>query len=349
VTRAARASARSSLLFLLALPIAAQHGSEADRPIVLSVGVTVRDLEASVRFYTEVLQFRVVERSEHDGAAEERLQGLFGLHTEVARLQLGDEQLVLTEYLTPRGRSLPEDSRSNDHWFQHVAIIVRDMDAAYAELRRHRVRHASPRPQTLPEWNVGAAGIRAFYFQDPDGHALEVLQFPVGKGDAKWHRPGENLFLGIDHTAIVVADTAASLRFWRDELGLEVVGHSDNHGEEQERLNNVYGARLAITTLRGASGPGVELLEYVTPRGGRNMPADTVASDLWHWVVTVQGDHLREHAADLVRGGTLVSAPAAPTDPARLPLLVRDPDGHRAMLVDGRTPAPAASAPREPR
>ena len=125
----------------------------------------------------------------------------------VVRLSLGDELLQLTEYLAPRGRPAPADSRSNDRWFQHVAIIVSDMDSAYARLRRSKVEHASTGPQLLPKTIPNAAGIRAFYFRDPDGHPLEVLQFPPDKGDPKWHAPSERLFLGIDHTAIVVSDT----------------------------------------------------------------------------------------------------------------------------------------------
>src|SRR5439155_656512 len=82
----------------------------------------------------------------------------------------------------------------------------------------------------------------------PDGHALEVLWFPPGKGAAKWQRR-DALFLGIDHTAIVVGDTARSLACYRDALGLVVAGESENWGPEQERLNNVAGARLRITTL----------------------------------------------------------------------------------------------------
>ena len=137
----------------------------------------------------------------------------------VVRLRLGDEQIELTEYLAPRGRPVPVDSRSNDRWFQHVAIIVSRHGRAYARLREHKVEHASPEPQRLPDWNTNAGGIKAFYFKDPDGHPLEILQFPAGKGDPKWQRPTDRLFLGIDHTAIVVGDTEASLRFYRDALG----------------------------------------------------------------------------------------------------------------------------------
>ena len=118
----------------------------------------------------------------------EELHGVFGARIRVVRLRLGEERLQLTEYLAPRGRPAPADARSNDRWFQHVAIIVSDMDRAYARLRRFGVQHASTGPQTLPKTIPGAAGIRAFYFRDPDGHPLEILQFPPDKGDAKWHR-----------------------------------------------------------------------------------------------------------------------------------------------------------------
>ena len=91
-----------------------------------------------------------------------------------ARLRLGSEHIELTEYLAPAGRKIPEDSRSNDSWFQHIAIIVSDMDRAYQRLRQHKVRHASPGPQRLPDWNANAGGIKAFYFKDPDGHVWEI-------------------------------------------------------------------------------------------------------------------------------------------------------------------------------
>ena len=68
----------------------------------------------------------------------------------------------------------------------------------------------------------------------------------------------EKLFLGIDHTAIVVGNTEASLKFYRDALGLQIAGTSENYGTEQEHLNNVFGARLRITSLRaGSGGPGI--------------------------------------------------------------------------------------------
>jgi len=257
---------------------------------VEAIGMTVGNMERSIAFYSDVLSFERISDVEVWGEDYERYQGVFGLRMRVVRMRLGAEAIELTEYLTPRGRPIPVDSRSHDRWFQHIAIIVSDMDRAYASLRQQHVEHASPAPQRLPDWNANAGGIRAFYFKDPDGHPLEILWFPEGKGDTKWHRRNDRLFLGIDHTAIVVSDTAQSLRCYRDALGLRVVGESENYGPEQERLNNVFGARLRITTLRAPAGPGVEFLEYLTPRDGRPAPADARANDLAHWQ-TVRVSH----------------------------------------------------------
>ena len=306
------------------------------------VGMTVSDLDRSLAFFEKVLDFRKELEEEDAGATYEALTGVFALRTRTARVRLGAECLELTEYLGPKGRPFPADARSNDRSFQHVAIVVADMDRAYARLRAAKVEHASSGPQRLPDWNPPAAGIRAFYFRDPDRHVLELIWFPAGKGAPHWQeRPRGALFLGIDHTAIVVADTEASLRLYRDVLGLAVVGESDNHGDEQAHLNGVEGAHLRITTLRAARGPGLELLQYLAPAGGRPYPADARPNDLVHWQTTLLVDALDEaERSALGAGATLASRAPAELVGSRLGLfravLVRDPDGHALLLAEPR-------------
>jgi len=152
------------------------------------------------------------------------------------------------------------------------------------------------------------AAVRRIHIGRDDRHVLEVIWFPPGKGNPKWQQV-KSLFAGIDHTAIVVADTGASLAFYRDRLGLKIAGTSDNYGTEQEHLNNVVGAHLRITSLRAAEGPGIEFLEYLAPRDGRPFPPDARANDLIHWQTTL-----------LVPGLLAASR-------------VRDPDGHALLLT----------------
>jgi catechol 2,3-dioxygenase-like lactoylglutathione lyase family enzyme len=257
----------------------------------------------------------------------------------IVRLRLGEESIELTEFLAPKGRPMPDDVRPNDRVFQHIAIIVRDMNEAYAWLRELRVEHASTGPQRLPDWNRNAGGISAFYFRDPDGHFLEILHFPPGKGLEKWQRT-DRLFLGIDHTAIVVDDTERSLALYRDTLGMAVAGESENYDTEQEHLNNVFGARLRITAFRAREGPGIEFLEYLAPRDGRAAPTDLRANDIAHWQTTVIVA-APERVFDLLprRAFALVSPTVVtlsrPTIGVARAVLLRDPDGH-ALRVAAR-------------
>lgn len=306
---------------------------------VESVGMTVADMDRSIEFFNKVLTFEKVSDVEVHGTEYEKLQGVFGLRMRVVRMKLGDETIELTQYLAPEGRPIPADWRSNDHWFQHIAIVVSDMDKAYQHLRAHKARHASTGPQTIPANNQAAAGIRAFYFKDPDGHNLEIIYFPFDKGDPRWQRNGNRLFLGIDHTAIVVSNTQNGLSFYRDALGLKVAGESMNHGIEQERLNNVAGARLRITGLRAQTGPGIEFLEYLAPRDGRPAPKDSRANDLWHWQTTLSTANTATTAQTLrAAGGRLVSPNVVKLPDISLGFKkgfsARDPDGHGLQIIE---------------
>jgi catechol 2,3-dioxygenase-like lactoylglutathione lyase family enzyme len=252
------------------------------------VVIPVSDVARAARFLAEALDFEVDEGAVSLGAV----------------LHLHRENI---ELIPANGREYPADTRGDDRWFQHLAIVVSDLDRAYARVVQGGGKPISVAPQTLPAWNPNAAGIRAVYFRDLDRHPLELIQFPAGKGDGRW-QDRSALFLGIDHTAIAVGDTEASLGFYR-RLGLRVAGTSDNWGIEQERLSAVPGAHVRITTLRAEAGPGIEFLQYLSPNGGRQLPADTRSGDLW-----------AEEIVFVATAGAVGER-------------LRDPDGHRVRIV----------------
>src|SRR5437868_2935966 len=331
------------VLWTLLLVITVPKGLAQQRPALVdgvdAIGITVSDMDRAVDFYSKVLTFEKVSDTEVAGENYEHLEGVFGLRIRVVRMRLGDEFIELTEYLAPKSRPIPIDSRSNDRWFQHIAIIVSDMDKAYTWLRQNKVEHASSGPQRLPDWNKNAAGISAFYFKDPDEHPVEVLQFPPDKGLQKWRRPTEKLFLGIDHTAIVVWDTDSSIKFYRDLLGMNVAGESENYGTEQEHLNNVFGAHLRITALRGTSGPGIELLEYLAPRDGRPFPTDEHANDIAHrhTILLTSGADAAVHQLQVSKVNFVSSGVVANQNEQlgfRKAFLARDPDGHAIEIEE---------------
>jgi catechol 2,3-dioxygenase-like lactoylglutathione lyase family enzyme len=293
-------------------------------------------MNRSLAFYTRVLGFKKVSDVELRGDQIESLNGLFGINQRIARLQLGDEFIELTDYLTSGGRSIPEDQRSNDLFFQHIAIVVSNMDKAYQHLKEYNVEYVSTEPQTLPKSIPAAAGIKAFYFHDPDNHNLELIYFPEGKGQEKWQsghiRSNGNIFLGIDHTAIGVSNTENSHRFYSDLLGIDRKGDSWNKGMEQEHLNNVEGASLHITGYRAAEGPGIEFLQYITPGPGKPFPADSRTDDIWHWQTTL----IVNNADDLYKKFKALNANFVSKqlvkNASTKSFIVRDPDGHAVFI-----------------
>jgi len=330
------------LAVLLCLPTRQAFAAESSSAVVTavaSVGFTVSDMDRSVAFYRDVLTFKPVSDVEVDGPEYDQLWGIFGVRARVVRLQLGEQQLDLIEFLSPPDvRPIPVPSYSNDLWFQHVAIVVRDMEAAWEQLRKHHVRQISPRPQTIPVSNTAAAGIKAIKFRDPDGHNLEFLWFPDGKGHPRWHQAGSNIFMGIDHTAMTVRSTENSIGFYRDLLGMTVAGGTLNMGAEQEHLDSLPGAKARVTGMNPVVGPpGVEFLEYQLPTAGRPFPINSHPTDLWHWQTTLVVPDVEAAAARLQGMGRFVSSGVV-TLPDKVlgftkGFLIRDPDGHALQLV----------------
>src|SRR5207302_11287531 len=139
----------------------------------------------------------------------------------------------------------------------------------------------------------------------------------------------------------VVSDTERSLHFYRDTLGMRVAGSSENYGTEQEHLNNVFGAHLRITALRAQHGPGIEFLEYVTPAGGRRLPVDTRASDVWVWQLNLCASQpaafelsLTEGHWQLISGAT--ELPHGERGSQRA-LITRAPHGRASVMGGGGT------------
>lgn len=342
MTMARRLVLPALLILLVCTAVSAAAFARDAGPVrrVAMIGFTVADMDRSVRFYEDVLDFDKVDDVRIVDPAYDRLEGVFAAQARIVHLRLGDEIVELTQYIAPPdGRPIPVPSHSNDLWFEHMAIVVHDMDQAYAVLQKNGVRQISPEPITIPASNVPAAGIKAIKFRDPDNHNLELLWFPEGKGAERWHTPSNRLFLGIDHTAISISSTENSLAFYRDLLGMQIAGESLNIGPTQNNLDGLFGARVRVTAVAPETAPPhVEFLQYVTPPGARPMPIDSRADDLWHWQTSLVVDDVDATAERLRAAGvrfvspevTTVSQPSLGFTKA---VMVLDPDGHAMRLV----------------
>ena len=327
---------KAGLLLVMVLFVQVGYVLGQSAIAIEKVTVTVNDLDVSVPFYEELFGFEKVGEYSQSGKEFSRLVGIKNekLSVKVVQLQLGDEHIELQEFDNEgEADQIPLDSKSNDLWFQHMAIVVGDMDKAYEKLKEFGVNHVSTAPQTLPDYITEAAGVKAFYFQDPDRHNIEVIYFPKGKGDAKWQKESDKIFLGIDHSAIGISDTDKATLFYENLVGLQTKGHSENYGTEQEHLNQVFGARLWISGLRAKSGIGVEFLEYIAPPGGREYPKTSDPTDLWHWHTTVSVPNIEQTYENMQEAVATFISNGMVTIDNKKQFMVRDADGHAILIT----------------
>jgi catechol 2,3-dioxygenase-like lactoylglutathione lyase family enzyme len=185
------------------------------------------------------------------------------------------------------------------------------MDLALAHLQRVPGWTAMSKggPQHLPQ---RSGGVTAFKFQDPDGHPLELLAFPAHAVPAPWkERSAHGIFLGIDHSAISVRDTAISTAFYQ-RLGFRVTAQTLNHGEAQARLDGVSSPQVEVTALSlTVPTPHLELLCY---RSAARPCHPVLASN------------------DLA--ATRIELAADGPDGVAPQRLIVDPDGHHLWITD---------------
>ena len=215
------------------------------------------DLDRATRFYSQ-LGLALGARTAI-AADEMAMLGLMGAGTRQV-LTLGPSRLDL-EVFEISGRVYPAEADAAALVFQHLALVTDDAAGAWHRAARAgAVPISRDGPVTLPP---AAGGGTAIKFRDPDGHPLELLQFPDGAAQG-W--PGSGL-LGIDHSAVSVGDIAASERFYAAK-GLTRGTPSFNHGPTQVALDGLDGVQVDVVPLQpSAVPPHLELLGYRHPRG----------------------------------------------------------------------------------
>ncbi len=303
---------------------------------ILCISRTVSDLSRAAAFYCGGLGFAAGDEMLLDDPGLFRLLGLAHASARALILTLGGQQIELVAF-DPPGRPYPPGSDAASPWFQHCAIVVRDMDAAYDRLRAQGgfTPISWGGPQTLPPTS---GAVTAFKFRDPDGHPLELIRFPPGTGPQAWRDPlGGALWLGVDHTAIVVQDQARSIDFYTRRLGLSVAGRSRNAGPEQQRLDGLARDIAGVIALEPAeqATPHLELLAYQVPHPNPDATAASAADDMAATRLVLEVDDLASLESVLRRGGVAFVSPGiVRLQGGARAALIRDPDGHAVLLVD---------------
>ncbi len=210
-------------------------------------------------------------------AADMKLLGLAGAGSRIA-MSLGRSRVDLESFDLP-GHPYPDDTTACDLAFQHLALVTDDVEAAWCRARDAGATPISRKcPVTLPK---SAGGVTAVKFRDPEGHPLELLQFPRNT-NPDWKGTG---ILGIDHSAISVVDAAASRHFYARH-GLSEGDATVNDGPSQVALDGLDDVEVdVVPMLPTDKPPHVEVLGYRYPvgRAFRTLAANDVAATRIVW------------------------------------------------------------------
>jgi catechol 2,3-dioxygenase-like lactoylglutathione lyase family enzyme len=139
-------------------------------------GITVSNLERSLKFWRDVLGFEFSHSAHQKGERPEQITGVKGAELKLAVLKTpSGHKIELLEYFAPADRQRV-NLRPCDVGHVHVALTVDDLDAVLKKIAESGWKTAGE-PQTL---TVGPnAGKRVVYVRDPDGTTIELMQAPA--------------------------------------------------------------------------------------------------------------------------------------------------------------------------
>ena len=132
-------------------------------------GFVVRDRDAAVAFYRDVVGLSVISEYGRKGPGVDQVVGYEGTELRSAVLDLGGGHILeLIQYLNPAPAARPSEER-NVLGAAHLAFEVEDVEETFRRLEQGGARVMNP-PAELAPGRIGC------YLQDPDGNWLELLQ-----------------------------------------------------------------------------------------------------------------------------------------------------------------------------
>jgi glyoxylase I family protein len=134
---------------------------------------TVRSLDETLPFFTDVLGFEVTSRDTRDPEVIEAITGVRGAEVEVAYLRVCDHTLEMIEYKAPADRA-EHVLRPCDVGFAHIAFDVSDIAPVIDRAASLGIYPISP-----PVVNARGGpnqGALVVYLRMADGVTIELIQ-----------------------------------------------------------------------------------------------------------------------------------------------------------------------------
>lgn len=144
---------------------------------IIHVGITVTDMDRSVRFYRDILGLKFIGELLMEGPETDRLFNRENCRARVAYLNGGDTlsspPVELIQFLdTPAEKNV---SRLEKTSISEICFSTPDISRLYRHLVENNVPCLSE-PQAFDFTAYGFGKSKALYFKDPDGIILEAIE-----------------------------------------------------------------------------------------------------------------------------------------------------------------------------
>lgn len=144
---------------------------------VAHIGITVSNLEKSIKFYRDVLGLDFQGQMIMEGDSTDRLFNIKDCIVKVAYLNASDNintpPIELLEFNKKQEEN--KDMKLNKISISEVCFSVKEIDKVYNDLKDKGVEFLS-QPQEFDLRDQGFGRSKAVYFKDPDGIILELIE-----------------------------------------------------------------------------------------------------------------------------------------------------------------------------
>ena len=204
--------------------------------------------------------------------------------------------------------------------YHHWCVSVGDIDAMARRLFDNGLI-----PEAKPK--LGRDGNRNLWIHDPDGNAVEFVQYSPDSphmksnlSDFEWVQTG---FTGVGHVAYVVSDMEKSMEFYRDQLGFKLIYElADEQGKPW------------LNYLRVKDGSYIELFYGGTKAAKVNHDS----AGFLH--LCLECDDVYPTVEELRAKGITIDVEAKQGKDKNIQAWIHDPDGNKIelMTIDPKSP-----------
>jgi catechol 2,3-dioxygenase-like lactoylglutathione lyase family enzyme len=136
----------------------------------LHIGISVIDLDESVKFYSEIMQMNIEYRTRNKGEIISRIVGVKDADMDVCALEKNNLRIELLDYKNDEKKKLMNYPSQDQPGLVHISFLVDNVDKEYERIRAHGYEFNSP-PMVARE-----NGPKIAYFKGPDNVVIEIFE-----------------------------------------------------------------------------------------------------------------------------------------------------------------------------